>query len=213
MGKTLADVDLQVRQLIGDYQRTQFTEAQVMQAVNWAQDAIMRIKGFKVASRLYTPGSYPTGDMPTSLLAVKRIQLVTNSDSPASGTYTITVTPSATTLAANVVSTLSVSITRYGGFTGPVSLFIPMNAHNGSNNAGIYISSPTSKSGVLKGNYIGEVSIGTTGDAGFIYTDAPNSFSVDMIETSAGVLVYSGVKVVGLSSLEPVFSNPFSVAG
>ena len=53
MGKTLTDVDLQVRQLIGDFQRVNFTEAQVTEAINWAQDAIMRIKGFKIASRLY----------------------------------------------------------------------------------------------------------------------------------------------------------------
>ena len=76
MGKTLADVDLQVRQLIGDYQRTQFTEDQVREAINWGQNAVMRLKGFKVASRLYSTDGYPTGDMPTDLLAVKRVQLV-----------------------------------------------------------------------------------------------------------------------------------------
>lgn len=76
MSKTLAQVDLQVRELIGDYQRTNFSSAQVTEAVNWAQDLVIRRKGFKRATRLYSMDGYPTGPLPPELLAVKRVQLV-----------------------------------------------------------------------------------------------------------------------------------------
>jgi hypothetical protein len=77
MAKTLAQVDLQVRQLIGDYQRTNFTPLQVTEAINWAQNAMMRIKGFKLGARLFALGGYPTGTLPHEMLVVKRVQLVT----------------------------------------------------------------------------------------------------------------------------------------
>jgi hypothetical protein len=78
MGKTFTDVMTQVRELIGDYQSTTFTDKQVGEAINWAQDLVIRIKGFKVATRLYNPTTYPTGSLPSDWLVVKRMQLVTN---------------------------------------------------------------------------------------------------------------------------------------
>lgn len=78
MAKTLLQIDQQVRELIGDFQRTQYDKDAVTEAINWAQDLIQRMKGFKVGKRLYAVTSYPTGTLPADLLAVKRVLLVTN---------------------------------------------------------------------------------------------------------------------------------------
>lgn len=76
MAKTLLEIQTQVRQLIGDYQQTTFSEAAIIEAINWSQDLIMRIKGFKIGKRVYSVGSVPTGTLPSDLLAIKRVQLV-----------------------------------------------------------------------------------------------------------------------------------------
>ena len=78
MAKTLLQIDQQVRELIGDFQRTQYEQSAVTEAINWAQDLIQRMKGFKVGKRLYAVTAYPTGTLPADLLAVKRVLLVTN---------------------------------------------------------------------------------------------------------------------------------------
>lgn len=77
MGKMLQDVDQQVRSLIGDYQKTTFTPADVCEAINWASNLVITVKGFKTGSRLYALGVYPTGSLPTDMLLVKYVQLVT----------------------------------------------------------------------------------------------------------------------------------------
>jgi len=77
MGKTLAEVDTQLRELIGDYQRTNFSQSAVTEAINWAQDLVMRRKGFKVDGYLYPISGYPTGALPSTSLDTKRVQLVT----------------------------------------------------------------------------------------------------------------------------------------
>jgi len=82
MGKTLADVDNQVRELIGDYQLTTFAPGDVSEAINWAQNLVMRLKGFKFASRLYAGNVYPIGTLPSDWLGVKRMLLVTTTMSP-----------------------------------------------------------------------------------------------------------------------------------
>ena len=76
MAKTLAVIRQQVKELVGDYQGTTFDPGAVTEAINWAQNLILREKGFKRASVLYSLGSYPTGDMPMDLLVVKRVLLV-----------------------------------------------------------------------------------------------------------------------------------------
>ncbi len=212
MGKTLADVDLQVRQLIGDYQRSQFTDLQVAEAINWGQNAIMRLKGFKVASRLYDLTTYPTGDLPSDFLTIKRVQLV-QADLPALGYYTITVAPLTTVLADSVAAALAVTITRYGGFSGTIDVFIPVNL-TGSDAAGIYINSPTSLGSGLIGNYVNDVQVGdVAGDSGFMYLDAPDSFAIDVMATGAalGSFNYSNIFLTGLTSMPPVRSNNFSI--
>lgn len=78
MGKTLADVSRQVRELIGDVAETNFDPAMVTEAINWAQDLLMRRKAFVVSDTLTDWGSaYPTGTLPDNLLVVKRVQIVT----------------------------------------------------------------------------------------------------------------------------------------
>ncbi len=76
MAKTLATIRQQVKELVGDYQGTTFTDAAVAEAINWAQNLIIREKGFKRASVVYSLGSYPTGDLPTDLLVIKRVLLI-----------------------------------------------------------------------------------------------------------------------------------------
>ena len=82
MGKTLAQVDSQVRELVGDYQLTTFQPEAVAEAINWAQNLVLRIKGFKYASRLYVAGVYPIGALPSDWLSVKRMLLVTTTMNP-----------------------------------------------------------------------------------------------------------------------------------
>lgn len=77
MGKLLQDVDRQVRELVGDYQVTIFTPAAVCEAINWATNLVLTVKGFKTGARLYALGVYPTGALPPDLLAMKHVQLVT----------------------------------------------------------------------------------------------------------------------------------------
>jgi hypothetical protein len=78
MAKTLAQIDQQVRELLGDYQRTTYDASAVTEAINWGQDLIQRMKGFKVGKRLYAVTAYPTGTLPSDLLSVKRVLIVTN---------------------------------------------------------------------------------------------------------------------------------------
>ena len=82
MGKTLSQVDSQVRELVGDYQLTTFQPEAVAEAVNWAQNLVLRVKGFKYASRLYVAGVYPIGALPSDWLSVKRMLLVTTTMNP-----------------------------------------------------------------------------------------------------------------------------------
>lgn len=76
MGKTLGQVITQVRELIGDYQETTYSAAAVIEAINFAQDLVIRTKGFKVGKRIYNIGAIPTGHFPSDYLAVKRIQII-----------------------------------------------------------------------------------------------------------------------------------------
>lgn len=76
MGKTAAQVILQVRELIGDYQATNFDDLQVVEAINWAQNLVMRRKGFKTTTKVYDIGAYPTGALPSGWLVIKRALLV-----------------------------------------------------------------------------------------------------------------------------------------
>jgi hypothetical protein len=76
MGLDLGQIDTQIRELLGDYQSTTFTENDIYEAVNWGQNIIIRLKGFKRATRLYTMNSYPTGVLPSNLLVVRRMLLV-----------------------------------------------------------------------------------------------------------------------------------------
>ena len=76
MALTLSDVTEQVRELIGDFRETTFTDADILEAINWAQDLVVRNKGFKIGKRLYPVAQYPTGQFPTDLLSVKRVQIV-----------------------------------------------------------------------------------------------------------------------------------------
>lgn len=78
MAKTLLEIDQQVRELIGDFQRTQYSQDAVTEAINWGQDLIQRMKGFKVGKRLYAVSAYPTGTLPPDTLSVKRVLIVTN---------------------------------------------------------------------------------------------------------------------------------------
>lgn len=75
MAKTLIQIDQQVRELIGDYQRTNFSKGQVTEAINWGQNVVMRVKGFKVGSTPYLIGNYPTGTLPVDVLSIKRVYL------------------------------------------------------------------------------------------------------------------------------------------
>jgi hypothetical protein len=129
MGKTLADVDLQVRQLIGDFQRVNFTPAQVAEAINWAQDVVMRVKGFKAGSRLYDFSTFPIGDLPPDYLVVKRVRLVA-----VVPYYTITVTPTFSNPVfshiypgslLNSPLTLTVTINRFNGYSAPIDVRLP----------------------------------------------------------------------------------------
>jgi len=77
MGKTCAQVEQQIRELVGDYQATTYQPEAVIEAINWGQNVVMRLKGFKVSDALYTPAQYPTGEFPSDWLCVKRVLLVT----------------------------------------------------------------------------------------------------------------------------------------
>lgn len=76
MGKKLTEVETQVRQIIGDLGETNFEVARIDEAILFAQDLVMRQKGFNVKSRLYTIGAYPTGTLPPEFLQVKRVLVV-----------------------------------------------------------------------------------------------------------------------------------------
>jgi hypothetical protein len=77
MAKTLAQVRQQCKELMGDFQTTTFDVSAYLEAINWAQDLVMRYKGFKVSSQIYPFGAYPTGTLPSTWLVVKRVQVVT----------------------------------------------------------------------------------------------------------------------------------------
>ena len=218
MGKTLTDVDLQVRQLIGDFQRVNFTEAQVTEAINWAQDAIMRIKGFKIASRLYDLTTYPTGDLATDTLVVKRVQLVlANSVTPY---YTIVVTPSVPPMVPDSGSqyeSVTVTITPFNGYGDSISVFVPMNLA-GSDGAGLFVNSPTSLAAHALGNWVGDVAQNTPGQSGLIYTNVPYggaaySFNLEIYGTTQGwnSINYQSIFLTGLSTIN-VNSNHFTMS-
>lgn len=76
MARTLAQLDTQVRKLIGDYQKTTYTDRAVKEAINWAQDLVIRQKGLKIGKRVYLPYQFPTGQLPHDLLVVKRVMVI-----------------------------------------------------------------------------------------------------------------------------------------
>ena len=73
---TLADIILEVRQLIGDYQAVMFKDEQITHEIFMAQADLSRRKGFNVQSIMMPVGVYPSGYIPPEWLTVKRVELV-----------------------------------------------------------------------------------------------------------------------------------------
>ena len=215
MGKTLADVDLQVRQLIGDYQRTQFTEDQVREAINWGQNAVMRLKGFKVASRLYSLDGYPTGDMPTDLLAVKRVQLVESAF--VAGSYDIVVSNETFEDGGSGPrkSVVTVNIVRHGGFGGSIDIFIPETVYRVTTKwftDYFYIDSPSNFATGDIGTWMSGSSYTGGVDPGIILLGAPDTFQIGAWTTGAYVHQAPLASLTGNSVLPAVSSNLFSLS-
>jgi len=215
MGKLLSDVDLQVRQLIGDYQRTQFTEDQVREAINWGQNAVMRLKGFKTASRLYSLDGYPTGDMPTDLLVVKRVQLVQST--LGAGSYDIVVSNETHEDggAGPRKSVVTVNIVRRNGFGGYVDIFIPETVFRVTSKwftDYLYIDSPSNYATGDIGTWMSGSSYTGALEPGIILLGAPDTFQIGAWTYGSYVHQAPLASLTGNSVLPPVSSNLFSLS-
>ncbi len=224
MGKTLAQVDLQIRELIGDYQVTSFSPAQVLEAVNWAQDLVIRQKGFKQASRLYDMTAYPTGPLPTDLLTIKRVQLVqTTLTIPY---YTITVAPLAISspfafppFAATLPVQFTVTITRYNGYSAPVDITFPAINDIAWDGTSAYINSPVALAANSLGLFVADVSVPLLSvypNSLPVYTNAPDSFILGFKSTgqtwTIGTNMANGTTLIGgYGTTAAVTSNIFSL--